>query len=534
MNPKPDVRLVPVGKIEVGKNRRPTGDVSELAKSIEGLGILLNPITVTEDMVLVAGGRRLAAVKKLEWDQVPVNIVTLSEAQAQLGEIDENLQREELTALERSEQLHRRKQLYEALHPETRAKVAGAKASNAKQGKGKDASEIISPASPKPKAASFAKDTAKKTGVSPRTVQHDVQIAAKIDHRARDLIRDTDVADSKTDLLKLAKVAPAVQVAAAQKIKTGEAKNAVQAIRSVERAEKREDLEAKAKVAAKSVEEKAAAGVLPWELITGDCVAQLAKLPSGHARLVFADPPYNVGRNYHGKGAAADLMPDEKYLAFCEDWLRECARLLTDDGSLWLLVSDEYADDLGVILRRKLGLHRRAWVKWFESFGVSRQQNFGKCSRHIFYMVKDPTRFVFNESAVMGVSSRLAVFNDKRADPDGKILDDVWGVPWIGDDEKHVTKYDPLPRLHGTTEEKIPGFDNQLPIALVRRVIECASDPGDRVLDPFNGTGTTGVAAIRTGRLYTGIELEPSAVKFANGRIAKEYADVTDERKQAG
>jgi ParB family chromosome partitioning protein len=149
-----------------GRRRIDEEKVQQLAQSIAEVG-LLNPVTVTQDGALVAGRHRLEACRMLGWNDVPVNVVALNELQAELAMLDENLFRNEGTVLERAEWLKRRKELYEALHPQTRSGVAGALASNKAQGRQGHANEMIS----------FASDAAAKTGVSPRAIQQEVQIA---------------------------------------------------------------------------------------------------------------------------------------------------------------------------------------------------------------------------------------------------------------------------------------------------------------------------------------------------------------------
>jgi site-specific DNA-methyltransferase (adenine-specific) len=134
-------------------------------------------------------------------------------------------------------------------------------------------------------------------------------------------------------------------------------------------------------------------------------------------------------------------LDDRTYLDWCREWLAECTRLLTPDGSLWVMINDEYADHFGIMLR-DIGLDRRAWIKWYETFGVNCINNFNRCSRHIFYCVKDADRFVFNRDAVSRPSDRQTKYNDRRADPVGKLWDNVWCIP----------------RLVGTSRERIPGF----------------------------------------------------------------------------
>lgn len=115
---------------------------------------------------------------------------------------------------------------------------------------------------------------------------------------------------------------------------------------------------------------------------------------------------------------------------------------------------------------------------------------FNRTSRHLLHFIRSSKRFVFNAEAVTRPSDRQIKYNDKRAVEGGKTLDDVWQIP----------------RLTGTCAERVPEFPTQLPLELLRRVVQCASNPGDLVLDPFSGSGTTGVAAIESNRQYVGIE----------------------------
>lgn len=279
-----------------------------------------------------------------------------------------------------------------------------------------------------------------------------------------------------------------------------------QAKREVQRAEKRTVLEEKAKAAPEAADD--------WRIITGDCVETLATLDAGCARLIFADPPYNIGVEYGDHHD--DSQADGDFLDWSREWIKLASQLLTPDGSLWVLINDEYADHFGLMLR-DVGLHRRAWIKWYESFGVNCSNNFNRTSRHLFYMVKDPKRFVFNADAVNRPSDRQVKYGDRRADSGGKVWDDVWGVN------------PPIPRLVGTAEERLPDFPTQLPMALLRAVVGCASDPGDLVIDPFNGSGTTGAACIETGRRYIGIEKSERFSELATMRLKAAQREGQDD-----
>lgn len=157
-----------------------------------------------------------------------------------------------------------------------------------------------------------------------------------------------------------------------------------------------------------------------------------------------------------------------------------------------------------MITLRDTGFVLRSWVKWYEAFGVNQSNNFNRTSRHVLYAVRDPKRFVFNPSEVSRPSDRQAVYKDKRAASDGKILDDVWLD---------------IPRLTGTSSERMPDFPTQLPVALMSRIVRCASEPGDLVVDPFNGSGTTGVACIQSNRKYIGIDQSSQWIDMADKRL---------------
>src|SRR5687768_2268259 len=112
----PGVRMVRVADVKVPPGRRPTRKAKDLAESIETLG-LLNPITVTEDLRLIAGGNRLEAHYQLGLKWILAIVLSLDNVRAELAALDENAVRDEGTALERAESTARRKALYELLHP---------------------------------------------------------------------------------------------------------------------------------------------------------------------------------------------------------------------------------------------------------------------------------------------------------------------------------------------------------------------------------------------------------------------------------
>ena len=268
---------------------------------------------------------------------------------------------------------------------------------------------------------------------------------------------------------------------------------------------KREEQVAKKREELQAAAEQFSAEQPSWTLICQDVMDGLQSVIDHHgpARLIFADPPYNIGIDY-GHGAKRDSLDDGEYMTWVKRWLKLCVKCLTDDGSLWVMIGDEYAGEYVVALK-SIGLTIRSWVKWYETFGVNTANKFNRTSRHIFYCVRDPKRFVFNVCPeITRRSDRQEKYGDKRANPDGKLLDDVWTD---------------IPRLTGTCKERIPDFPTQLPVAIVQRIVCCASSPGDLVVDPFNGSGTTGVASLSTHRKYIGIDSSSKWIDMADKRL---------------
>lgn len=183
---------IAIDKIIIKKRKRAGGDVEHLAESIKKIG-LLNPITLNNDLVLIAGFHRLQACKQLGWNDVPANIIDVDNLTAELAEIDENIIRTSLTALENAEQLKRRKEIYESLHPES--KPENIKLNNLPKRK------VFA----LEKTKSFVEDTAQKIGKSSRSVQQDIQIANNISEEVKQGIKGTEIENKKSVLLEIAK-----------------------------------------------------------------------------------------------------------------------------------------------------------------------------------------------------------------------------------------------------------------------------------------------------------------------------------------
>ena len=209
--------LVPISEITVNPGRREAapGDVKELADSILEVG-LINPIMVDQAHTLIAGLHRLEAMKLLGRTEIECTVSDLDGLQVELAEIDENFVRKDLSDDEFREMLLRRKEIYESLHPETKATYdGGAFRGNQHQNV---VDENFSATT-----KSFVQDTADKLGVSPRTVELQIQTAKNLTPEAKEIIKGTKI--TKKDALKLSRLEPERQKDAASQLAAGEIKS---------------------------------------------------------------------------------------------------------------------------------------------------------------------------------------------------------------------------------------------------------------------------------------------------------------------
>ena len=206
-----------INDIKVNSNRRKASkdDIQRIADSIAEVG-MMNPITVDADHNLIAGLHRLEAAKLLGWSEIECNVCELDELHAELAEIDENYIRANLTPLETSQLLFRRKEIYEALHPETKAGTAQGNGMK-RSAEGNDLADNLSV---RPK--SFAQDTAEKLGVDERTVRRQVKIARDLTPEAQRIIEESGLKVTQQSRDRLSRLEPELQREAAEKLVSGE------------------------------------------------------------------------------------------------------------------------------------------------------------------------------------------------------------------------------------------------------------------------------------------------------------------------
>lgn len=261
-------------------------------------------------------------------------------------------------------------------------------------------------------------------------------------------------------------------------------------------------------------------------IVTGDSIKVLNDLPEAWVDLVFADPPFNIGYLYHNYD---DKKSVDEYVDWCEQWMRAVYRALKPTGSFYLAIGDEFAADLAVVARRKIGFHMRNWIIWHYTFGQQTKKKFAKSHTHILYFSKeqpDPGlgNITFNADAIRVASARQTVYKDTRANSKGKLPDDTWFLrpqetaPHAYFEPDCDTWY--ISRLCGTFSEREGWHGCQMPMGVLDRIVAASSNKDDVVLDPFNGSGTTCVSAALMGRKYVGIDQSAEYTAYARRRIA--------------
>jgi len=253
-------------------------------------------------------------------------------------------------------------------------------------------------------------------------------------------------------------------------------------------------------------------------LYQGDCLDHFKRIPSGTIDLIFADPPFNIGYEYD---VYNDRRSADQYLAWTELWAAEVSRVLKPSGTFWLAIGDEFAAELKVAFHRGQGFSLRNWVIWYYTFGVHCNKKFSRSHAHLFYFVKNAKEFTFNDGEIRVPSARQLVYADARANPKGRLPDDTWILrpqdapdSFAPDDD---TWY--VPRVCGTFKERAGWHGCQMPEQLLGRIIRCCSNPGDVVLDPFGGSGTTLAVAKKLDRRYLGFELSPDYAARIEARL---------------
>jgi site-specific DNA-methyltransferase (adenine-specific) len=242
------------------------------------------------------------------------------------------------------------------------------------------------------------------------------------------------------------------------------------------------------------------------KIIFGDAMEALKTLPDNSVDLIFADPPYNIGKNFNGKIEKWDT--EESYLIWCYEWLDLCVKKLKPNGSFYVMTATQYMPYFDIYLRKKLTiLSRLVWS--YDSSGVQAKKYYGSMYEPILFCVKDKNNYTFNTDDIL-VEAKTGA---KR-----KLIDYRKTVPTVYNSEKVPGNVWEFSRVRYRMDE-YENHPTQKPISLLERIIKASSCEGDLVLDPFSGTFTTCFVAKELGRNSIGIELQDEYVKIGLRRL---------------
>ncbi|HNI44464.1 MAG TPA: adenine-specific DNA-methyltransferase [Chitinophagales bacterium] len=243
------------------------------------------------------------------------------------------------------------------------------------------------------------------------------------------------------------------------------------------------------------------------KVILGDALQALkTEIKDNSIDLIFADPPYNIGKNFNGHKDKWDS--DESYLEWCYEWLSLCIQKLKPNGSFYVMTSTQFMPYFDIFLRDKLTiLSRLVW--YYDSSGVQAKKHYGSMYEPILFCVKDPNNYVFNANDIL-VEAKTGA---KR-----KLIDYRKNPPQIYSSEKVPGNVWEFPRVRYRMEE-YENHPTQKPISLLERIIKASSNKGATILDPFSGTFTTSFVAKSLDRKSIAIELQDEYVKIGLRRL---------------
>lgn len=241
------------------------------------------------------------------------------------------------------------------------------------------------------------------------------------------------------------------------------------------------------------------------KIIEGDATEALKSIESSSVDLIFADPPYNIGKDFDG---IHDRVDEAEYFEWCWSWLGECERILKPNGTFYLMNSTQNMPRLDLFCRERFEiLSRIVWA--YDSSGVQARKIYGSLYEPILHMVKDQKAYTFNADDILveaktGAKRGLIDYRKNPPQPYNttKVPGNVWDFARV---RFRMDEYESHP--------------SQKPEALLERVIRASSNPGDLVLDPFGGSFSTGAVAKKLGRRSITIERNETYVKIGLRRI---------------
>ncbi|WP_342375096.1 site-specific DNA-methyltransferase [Myxococcus stipitatus] len=277
------------------------------------------------------------------------------------------------------------------------------------------------------------------------------------------------------------------------------------------------------KVVRRSLSENVHAKGDAWTLLRGDSLELLQQFEPQTFDMIFADPPYflsNGGTTCKGgkrvsvqKGNWDVSRGVEEDHAFTTAWLAACQRLLKPTGTLWVSGTQHVIFNAGFAMQ-KLGYKLLNTVTWFKP---NASPNLA-CR----YFTHSTELLIWASPKSGGKLQHVFNYSKMKADNGGKQMRDAWVLPPSGDAEVTADGEGRLWTLtvpRGGEEKAFGSHPTQKPVALLERIIEASTPEDALILDPFNGSGTTGVAALKLNRRYVGIDMDEKYLELSEKRL---------------
>jgi adenine-specific DNA-methyltransferase len=242
------------------------------------------------------------------------------------------------------------------------------------------------------------------------------------------------------------------------------------------------------------------------KIYQGECNVILNEIEDETIDLIFADPPYNIGKKF---GKFEDKWNSEKeYIEWYCTWLELCIKKLKPSGSLYLMTSTQALPYIDIWLRKKMTILSRI-VWYYDSSGVQAKKYFGSLYEPILFAVKNCKNYTFN-------SSDIEI--EAKTGSQRKLIDYRKKIPELYKSKKTPGNVWYIPRVRYRMEE-YEEHPSQKPEKLLERIIKASTNIGDTILDPFGGTFTTSAVAQKLGRKSISIEMEKDYFKIGLRRL---------------
>lgn len=243
------------------------------------------------------------------------------------------------------------------------------------------------------------------------------------------------------------------------------------------------------------------------KVIWGDAIEMLTRhVADGSVDLIFADPPYNIGKSFNG--IKERWISEDAHLQWCYQWLDLCIQKLKPTGSFYVMTSTQNMPYFDLYLRSRLKILSRI-IWYYDSSGVQARRHFGSLYEPILFCVKDDQSYTFNAEEIL-VEAKTGAHR--------KLIDHRKPIPKIYNAQKVPGNVWEFPRVRYRMNE-YENHPTQKPVAMLERVIKASTNPGDLVLDPFAGTFTTADVARKLGRRTISIEIEEAYLKIGLRRL---------------